>query len=394
MSVAVLVLGMHRSGTSAMAGALARLGVPLGGPLMDGAEDNPGGYFEHRELVAAHDELGLRRGRTWDDPRPAAPDLHSDFTRAALAGALREVLARDFGDTPLWAVKDPRMCRFLPAWLALLDADGIEARCLLVLRAPAEVAASLAERNGFSGEKSAALWLDHVLEALRGSHGRRRTRARFDELLDDCTATLDRCALELDVRWPRAPATAAAELAEFLRSGLRHFHDVTWDPPAGSLAALADEVWQELRATDGWPEVAETTAWHRAYAAHFEAVPPLILEHATQVAERAARDRAWLAERDLHRDLEPQLSGVEERVGKAISELAEEVAAHSRGLVEQGEAIAAVQTRLKEGAQALARRVDELEESSRALTKRVDERERRDADSLSGRLRRLLGRED
>lgn len=390
MSIAVLVLGVHRSGTSALAGVLARLGVPLGGSLMDGAEDNPSGYFEHREIVAIHDALAHRRGRTWDDPRPAAPELNTEATRAALAAPVHDVLARDFGSAPLWALKDPRMCRLLPVWLDLLEADGVDARCLLVERAPAEVAASLSKRNGFSEEKSAALWLDHVLEVLRGSHGRPRARARFDELMDDCTATLDRCARDLDVSWPRAPATAAEELAEFLRPELRHFRDVTWDPPAGSLAGLADEVWQELGAGEGWPGAAAVDAWHRAYAARFDSVAPLILEHATQIAERAARDRSWMTAQELHRDFEPLLTGVEERIGGVISDLAEEVSAHSRGLVAQGEAISALGEQLEERAQTIT----ELTQRAGELAQRVGELEERSSATLSARLRRLLGRGD
>jgi hypothetical protein len=381
MSVAILVLGMHRSGTSAMAGALARLGVPLGESLIDGAEDNPTGFFEHREIVSAHDELGLRYGRTWDDPRPAAPDLHTESARAALAEAMGDVLARDFGDAPLWALKDPRMCRFLPAWLDLLDAGGIDFRCLLTLRAPADVAASLSERNGFSEEKSAALWLDHVLESVRGSRDRGRTRACFDELLDDPAATLARCGEELGVRWPRPPAAAADELRELVRPELRHHRGVVWDPLPTSLAGLAEEVWQELRAADEWPTVAALDAWHQAYSARFDAVAPLILEHATQVAERAARDHQWMTERALHRDLEPLLTDLEGRLAKVIAELAEEVAKHSGELTRQGEATSALEARINEHQGAFD-----------VLLQRIEEAEEPSAGSLAERLRRLLGR--
>ncbi len=57
MTVALLVLGMHRSGSSALAGALELLGVPLGGPLMPPARDNERGFFELAGMVALHDEL-------------------------------------------------------------------------------------------------------------------------------------------------------------------------------------------------------------------------------------------------------------------------------------------------------------------------------------------------
>lgn len=331
-----------------MAGALARLGVAFGNRLMGGGEDNPSGYYEHRDVIAMHDEMALQNGRTWDDPRPAAPDLHTDSTRTALAAAMRAVIAREFADAPLWALKDPRLCRFLPAWLDLLDADGIDARCLLMLRSPTEVAASLARRNGFSSEKSAALWLDHVIEVLRRSSGRRRARARFDELLDDPAATLDRCADELGLHWPRELGAATDELVEFIRPELHHHRDARWDPKAGIFAELAGRVWRELTTDESWPDPQVVDDWYRGYAQRFDSIPALILEHATQVAERASRDRAWLTEKSIHRDLEPLLTDLEQRLAEAISDLAGQATAHSQELVTQGEAITALAERLEE----------------------------------------------
>jgi hypothetical protein len=368
VSTAVLVLGMHRSGTSAMAGALARLDVTLGDRLMDGGEDNPNGYYEHTDVVAAHDELGLRAGRTWDDPRPAAPDLHDEAGRSALVATMRELIVRDFAEAPLWALKDPRLCRFLPGWLNLLDAEGIAACCLLVLRPPDDVAASLARRNGFSSEKSAALWLDHVLEAYRGSHGRRRALVLFDALLDDPATVLARCGEQLGIQWPREPRAAAEELEDFLRPELRHRPATPWAPSPGTLAALADDVWSALRAAGDWPDPATIDGWRHAYAESFTPVSALLLEHATQVAGRLSKDSTWASEQALRHEVGtrmnqlesrigevkalchefgPRMDELEGRIGGVISNLAEEVAAHSRELVKQGEVINAVEQRLE-----------------------------------------------
>src|SRR6266446_6985151 len=54
---AIVVLGMHRSGTSALCGALDVLGVNFGKHLMTANEANTKGYWEHPEIVALHDEL-------------------------------------------------------------------------------------------------------------------------------------------------------------------------------------------------------------------------------------------------------------------------------------------------------------------------------------------------
>ena len=65
----LLVLGMHRSGTSALTGVLQKLGAELGEELLAPTPDNPKGYFENSRIVDVHESLlhGLARG--WQDPR-------------------------------------------------------------------------------------------------------------------------------------------------------------------------------------------------------------------------------------------------------------------------------------------------------------------------------------
>ena len=70
VSRALLVLGMHRSGTSVAAGALRLAGVDLGTDLMAPAPDNPKGFWEHSGVVAIHEQLLAALGRAWNDPRP------------------------------------------------------------------------------------------------------------------------------------------------------------------------------------------------------------------------------------------------------------------------------------------------------------------------------------
>ena len=74
-STALFVLGMHRSGTSALTGLLHRLGVVLGEHLLPASEDNPRGYWENADIVAVHERLMASLGWTWDDIRLAARRL-------------------------------------------------------------------------------------------------------------------------------------------------------------------------------------------------------------------------------------------------------------------------------------------------------------------------------
>ena len=198
-----VVLGMHRSGTSAVAGCLQRLGVDLGPRLMPATEDNPRGYYEHIDLVNLHDRLLLALGRAWDDTFPFPPDWWRDD---ALIGRYRDealgLLRRDFPTAALWGLKDPRLCRLLPWWEGLWREAGSAPLFLLVCRPPGEVAASLAKREGFSPAKSALLWLQHTLEAERHTRGQPRVLIDFKAFLADWRGALEPAARVLGMPWP------------------------------------------------------------------------------------------------------------------------------------------------------------------------------------------------
>ena len=220
--ICLLIVGMHRSGTSAVAGSLARLGLPMGEHLLAAGEDNPKGYFEHEEAVRIDDALLDALGRRWDDPRelpegwlrtPAADDA-----RVAIAG----LLEREFSAAGLFALKDPRLCRLLPLWLETLRATGIEPRVLLVVRHPAEVAASLAKRNGFSPAMSQLLWLEHMLAAERDSRDCARAVVTYDDLIAAPEATLGQAVTALNLGHLVAMPDGA-KLSGFVSAGDRHF---------------------------------------------------------------------------------------------------------------------------------------------------------------------------
>src|SRR5215469_4551353 len=106
-SNAIIVLGMHRSGTSALAGMLHHLGVALGDDLMPATADNPRGYWEHRDIVAINDRLMTELGRAWHDVRPLPPMWENQDAAARARIAIEAVLQRDFAEAPVWGLKDP-----------------------------------------------------------------------------------------------------------------------------------------------------------------------------------------------------------------------------------------------------------------------------------------------
>jgi hypothetical protein len=167
----VLILGMHRSGTSMLARLLAALGLPLGGGLLtQRAQDNHHGYWEQGEIVAIHEALLDGHDRTWRGPNGLRPMpegwLHGEAARAAktrLAAITEREVAQAGG---LWGFKDPRTLRFLPLWRAIAAELGLEPVYVLGARAPAAVAGSLMERNRLSRDFAEALWAFNMLEVL------------------------------------------------------------------------------------------------------------------------------------------------------------------------------------------------------------------------------------
>ena len=215
-----LVLGMHRSGTSAIAGAIHALGAGLGGALVPAADDNPRGYFEHAGAVEINEALLLDLDRGWDDPTPFAEGWLDTPAADAARGAIRALLARDFAGEGWWVLKDPRLCRLLPIWLPLLRESGFQIDAVLAWRSPSGVVASLVKRDRMAPAEALHLLLEHVLDMARDSHGLNRFAIDYDACLVHPEATLRAAAGALG--WPVSGAAAFATAAAQFDDAQRH----------------------------------------------------------------------------------------------------------------------------------------------------------------------------
>ncbi|HEV2213448.1 MAG TPA: sulfotransferase family protein, partial [Gammaproteobacteria bacterium] len=218
----LMILGMHRSGTSVLAGTCRLLGADLGDRMMAAAGDNVMGFWEHEEIVRLHDELLDRLGFSWDDVRALPEKWWTYEVIRPQRLALLEVLKRDFGGSELACVKDPRLCRLLPLWQDLLKELGWQPLYLVATREPAEVIASLKTRNGFSAEKSALLNLRYLLDAEVGSRGGPRSFVGYTAMLLDWRAALKPAWAGLGLTWPAEDAALDARAAAFVHKELRH----------------------------------------------------------------------------------------------------------------------------------------------------------------------------
>ena len=245
---ALLVLGMHRSGTSALTGCLLGLGVPLGGPLLSPVPgDNAKGYFELERVMYLHDRLLASFGATPFDLSRLPAGWERDPSTLTAREEAGRVVDSLFADTPLWALKDPRLCLLLPVWLQALVDRSVEPRYVLVLRSPWEVVGSLAKR-GIAARVAMASWLVHVESAERLTRRFPRTVVVYDDLLARPIDELTRLGCELGVSWPSPPVDERSRIESFLDSHLRSWRDLRPPREAGSrLAEAFDRVHAALR---------------------------------------------------------------------------------------------------------------------------------------------------
>ena len=247
--VAVLVLGMHRSGTSALTRVLNWMGVELGDSLMAPAAQNETGFWEHDDVVAVHDRLLEALGSSWHDVRSLTADALASDTVRPFRDELVEIVRRDFGGVPVWGLKDPRICRLLPLWRDVLAEVGCDARYVLTTRHPSEVAASLAARDGFPAAHSELLWLGHTLAAERETRGCPRAFVTYDQLLADGRTHASRIAREMGLDASAALGERMNEIDAFLDA--KHRHHAANEPPAHPWARAVLQAFES--ATRGAP---------------------------------------------------------------------------------------------------------------------------------------------
>ena len=219
----LLVLGVHRSGTSALAGLLAHLGcgVPVKSSPAD--ENNEKGYFEPTRVWGLNDIILDTLGGRWDGWRPVDSATLDKTQFRDFRARARHILREEFRDDPLIVLKDPRICQLVPFWLEVLGFAGFTPRLILTHRNPVDVAASLNRRNGFDLSLGLWIWLNHVLAAEIATRGMTRVFTSYDRVMRDWQHEAGRIEQGLGVTLPGLVDGAAAQVGDFLSPDLKHF---------------------------------------------------------------------------------------------------------------------------------------------------------------------------
>src|SRR5438477_9195803 len=218
----VMVLGMHRSGTSLCSHVLSALGVDMTDDL-DANATNQKGHWERSEIVAFHDRvLHLLNQRFYgplhDFALPAAWWVQPEVVQ--VRREITAFLKRRIGEAP-FGFKDPRTTRLMPMWYQILSELQLAPKIVYCLRNPAQVARSLQSRDGFSVEMGEYRWFTYNIDFFRYAKASEFCMIEYESWFEYSNINLSKLRGFLDI--PNEPKfDLDLEIAGIIDHGLRH----------------------------------------------------------------------------------------------------------------------------------------------------------------------------
>jgi hypothetical protein len=219
----VFVLGMGRSGTSALTRVLSLCGGALPDSLLGANERNPKGHWEPIDALKLNDEFLFRHGSTWFDPSlrlqgEVSFDTRDDDTYMERIEAFLAACPK----APILVIKEPRITALSDYWFTAARRHGFSVGAVVAIRHPEEVAASLAAYDRASLELGNALWLKYNLLAERQSRSMPRVFVEYSNLLRDWRTEIARVEKALSIELAERDDAA---IGDFLTQDLhRHLN--------------------------------------------------------------------------------------------------------------------------------------------------------------------------
>jgi hypothetical protein len=219
----VLVLGMHRSGTSLCAHILSALGIDMSDDI-DVNPSNAGGHWERREIVEFHDRiLSLFNrnysGRFHDFAMPVA--WWADPPVAQIRREIVSFLQQRMGDG-YFGFKDPRTVRLMPIWHQIFNELKLAPRVVLCLRNPVQVARSLYARDSLDLDSGEYRWLVHMIDFYRYASKFDFCTIEYEEWFRNASANLEKLQGFLELPWQQSQADLGLVLSGVIDPAFRH----------------------------------------------------------------------------------------------------------------------------------------------------------------------------
>ncbi len=240
------VLGISRSGTSAIARSLKACGIDLGSNLLAGDERNPKGFYEDADIL-----YKINRGvsHALDDPWMTVGSLDKasiaehpilkNYRNYAI-NLLQERLAK----TAYWGFKDPRTTSILPFWQSVFDAIPVNDHYVIALRNPLAVAYSNKKFANLDLEVGMMLWLIHSFAAVEGTYNKKRVVISYEAMLQDAPKQLQRIHTAFSLPFSLATPEVEQYQNEFLDKSLSHYAADDGELKKHPVIAIVPLCWQ------------------------------------------------------------------------------------------------------------------------------------------------------
>ena len=218
----VLVLGMHRSGTSSAAGALVRLGAAAPQHLIAPNADNEKGHWESRVITDLNDAILAAGDSDWKDWRRIRARQDRRLEGRRFAHARESSASGRIRTCRITGVEGPAHVSTHAVLGPGVRRGQWSVRALLPIRSPLEVGWSLNRRDGLSPAYGCLLWLRHVLDAEVETRGMARAVLDWPQFLGSRREALEQANEQLGVVWPYRSESALADIDQFVSTDLRH----------------------------------------------------------------------------------------------------------------------------------------------------------------------------
>lgn len=295
----LVVVGMHRSGTSAVTGAIGALGFNLvtADDRLSPHDSNPE-HWESLSVLLHNDAILAHLGGTWDAPPRLAEGWESDQELPDRTAA-GELLAAAYPQPGPSVWKDPRVCLLLPYWREVLQAPMA---AVLVWRAPLAVARSLRRRDSSPLPYGVALWERYNRAAITNLAGTDVYVLDYDAMVEDPAASLSGLTAWLSSigtfdgmgRWDRQGALSV------VTENLRHESVKTTDDDDRIVLDEQRRLVEQLTALAGShralpPAAGEESPWTEAILDARRSAGVLELRKLKRRLEHSDAERDWFA---------------------------------------------------------------------------------------------------
>ncbi len=218
----LLVLGMHRSGTSLISRSLKIFDASHGDKLLPYTYGNDKGHWEDQDFFLISQEMLKVVGKSWSSVLPITKDDVEILCQHGYLKKAQELLSSRFNHTNLFALKEPRITKLLPFWIKIFETNSIKVNYIFAIRHPLSVANSLYKRREIPIEHGLLLWYSYNAYALAELLNKRVLMIDYDDFLANTTNCLEKMSTALNLEQNQLEREIFLE--GFLDKNMRNFN--------------------------------------------------------------------------------------------------------------------------------------------------------------------------